>query len=142
MKLKYLLLLITWVFSLNSFAQITSVTADFFEATAYSDSDFVFVFCTDTEDTGELQANDSTGVGGFDFEWYRFSEATHNFTVALTGFSINNDSTNSTITGLENGGYKVVLTKGAEKQEYVAWVYNNNDLNVEVSLHPENDCDF
>lgn len=142
MKLKYLLLLITWVFSLNSFAQITSVTADFFESTAYSDSDFVFVFCADTEDVGQLRASDSTNTGSFDYIWYKFDESTNDFTTVLTGFTINNDSTNSTINNLGNGGYKAVLSKGAEKQEYIAWVYNNNDLSVEVSLHPDNDCDF
>ena len=141
MNFRYLLVTFTLIFSLNGFAQITS-TADFFEATEYSDSDFVFVFCTDVNNAGELTVNDSTDTGGFDFEWYKFSELTNDFTIALSGFSINNDSTSSTISSLENGGYKVILTKGAEKQQYVAWVYNNNDLSVTVNLDPDNDCDF
>lgn len=142
MKYKYLLLLLTLVLSLNGFAQISSATADFFEATEYSDSDYVFVFCSDTEDAGQLRANDSTNTGSFEYTWYTFDESTNDFTTVLTGFTINNDSTNSTVTNLADGGYKVVLTKGTEQQEYIAWVYNNNDLAIDIQLHPDNDCDF
>lgn len=142
MKYKYLLLLLALVLNLNGFAQITSATANFFEATEYSDSDYVFVFCSDTEDSGELTASDSTETGSFDYTWYKFDEGTNDFTIELTGLTINNDSTNSTITGLGDGGYKAILTKGAELQEYIAWVYNNNDLTIDIQLHPDNDCDF
>lgn len=142
MKFKYLLLVLTLTLSLSGFSQITSVTADFFEATEYSDSDFVFVFCSDTEDVGQIRASDSTNMGSFDFAWYQFNESTNDFTTIVTGFTISDDSTYSIITGLEDGGYKAILTKGAEKQEYVAWVYNNNDITVDVQLHPDNDCDF
>lgn len=142
MKLNYLLLLLILACNLNAYSQITSGTADFFEATEYCDSDFVFVFCTDITNAGELTANDSTGVGGFDFEWYKFNKSTNDFTTELIDFTINNDSTNSTITNLGDGGYKAILIKGAEQQEYIAWVYNNNDLTIDIQLHPDNDCDF
>ncbi|MFC2104306.1 gliding motility-associated C-terminal domain-containing protein [Bacteroidota bacterium] len=141
MNLKLLLALLLSTFCLNGFGQI-SAFADFSEATEYSDSDFVFVFCTDITNAGELTANDSTEVGGFDFEWYKFNYITNNFTDALSGSTISNDSTNSTISDLTNGGYKVTLTKASQKQEYVAWVYNNNELVIEIQFHDENDCDF
>jgi gliding motility-associated-like protein len=141
MNLKYLLLSFLLVLNLSVLGQISS-PADFSEATEYSDSDFVFVFCTELTDAGELIANDSTGFGAYDFEWFKFNVGTNDFTDVLTDFSINIDSTSSTISNLSNGGYKVVLTNADTIQEYVAWVYNNNDLNVEVSLHPDNDCDY
>ncbi|MFC2151565.1 gliding motility-associated C-terminal domain-containing protein [Bacteroidota bacterium] len=141
MNLKLLLTLLISIFYLNGFSQISAI-ADFSEATEYSDSDLVFVFCTDITDAGELTANDSTQVGGFDFEWYKFNDVTNRFTDILSGFTISNDSTNSTISNLNNGGYKVILTKGSQKQEYVAWVYNNNELSIEIQFHDENDCDY
>lgn len=126
---------------MNGLGQI-SATADFFEATEYSDSDFVFVFCTDDINGGRLTANDSTGIGGYDFEWYKYNEVTNDFTDLLTGSTPNIDSTSSIILGLNNGGYKVVLTNVDTVQEYVAWVYNNMELEVEIQFHPENDCDY
>ena len=123
------------------FGQI-SAPADFSEATEYSDSDYVFVFCTDDANGGSLIADDSTGFGGYNFEWYKFNETINDFTDILTGFSINTDSTRSTISNLTTGGYKVVLTNGGSVQEYVAWVYNNLDINVEIQFHSDNDCDY
>jgi gliding motility-associated-like protein len=141
MRLKYLLLVLVLTYSVNGLCQI-SATADFFEATEYSDSDFVFVFCTDDINGGSLIANDSTGFGGYDFEWYKYNETTNDFTDLLTGSTLNNDSTSSTIQGLNNGGYKVVLTNVDKVQEYAAWVYINMELEVEIQFHPENGCDY
>ncbi len=141
MRLKYLLLALVLTYSMNGLCQISTI-ADYFEATEYSDSDFVFVFCTDVINGGSLTANDSTGFGGYDFEWYKYNETNNDFTDLLTGSTSNNDSTSSTIQGLNNGGYKVVLSKGLLTQEYVAWVYNNMELEVEIQFHPENGCDY
>jgi len=141
MILRYLLFTVALIYSANLFGQITS-TANFKENTEYSDSDFVFVFCTELTTAGELTANDSTSDGGYVFEWYKFDENTHDFTIVLTGHTVNTDSTSSVISDLEDGGYKVILTKNAEKQEYVAWVYNNNDRNVQLNIHPDSDCNY
>ncbi len=126
---------------LSGFAQITNPSA-YSESTKYSDNDKVFVFCSETTSTGSLTADDSTSVGGFDFKWYKYNSATSDFSDAISGFTINNDSTSSTITNLTTGGYKVELTKGVELQEYVAWVYINNELSVEIDFHDENNCDY
>lgn len=141
MRLKYLLLVLVLTYSMNGLCQISS-TAEFFEATEYSDSDFVFIFCTDDINGGSLTANDSTGFGGYNFEWYKYNETTNDFTDLLTGSTPNIDSTSSTIQGLNNGGYKVVLTNVDTVQGYVAWVYNNMELEVEIQFHPENGCDY
>lgn len=140
MNLKYLIISFLLISNLNGFGQI-SASSDFSEKTEYSDSDFVFVFCTDLNDAGTLIATDSTGFGGYYFEWYKYNESTNGFTKILSGISINTDSTSSTITNLANGGYKVVLTNVDTTQEYIAWVYNNNNLSVEIQFQ-ENDCDF
>ncbi len=140
MNLKYLFLPFLLIINLSVLGQISS-PADFSEATEYSNSDFVFVFCTDVADAGELIATDSTGFGGYNFEWFKFNEGTNDFTDTIAGFSITADSTVSTISNLDDGGYKVVLTNADTIQEYVAWVYNNNDLSVEIKFE-NNDCDL
>lgn len=141
MKLKYLLLAFILILSLDGYGQISS-QADYAEPTEYSDSDFVYVFCTEDVNGGMLIANDSTGIGGYNFEWYKFNEATLSFSDVLEGFSITSDSTSSTISNLTTGGYKVILTKGSIKQEYVGWVLNNVGRKVEIKFSDENDCDF
>jgi len=142
MNVRYLLLFFVLIFSLNGFSQI-SAPADFSEATEYSDSDFVFVFCTDDVNGGSLIADDSTGLGGYDFEWYKFNETTNDFSdILVDDISINTDSTSSAISNLATGGYKAVLTNTDTVQEYVAWIYNNTDINVEIQFHSDNDCDY
>lgn len=141
-KLKYLVFFLVLIINLNGFGQITS-SGVFSEPTEYSDSVFIFVFCTDIENEGNLIAEDTTGFGGYDFEWYKFNETTKDFSDLITeNITINNDSTSSIITKLSNGGYKVVLTNVDKIQEYIAWVYNNNDISVEIQFHDENDCDY
>lgn len=142
MNVRYVLLAILLIFNMNVSGQI-SAPADFSEATEYSDSDYVFVFCTDDANGGSLVADDSTGFGGYDFKWYKFNETTNNFSdVLVDDISINTDSTSSAISNLATGGYKVVLTNTDTTQEYVAWIYNNVDINVEIQFHSDNDCDF
>ncbi|MFO7844153.1 MAG: gliding motility-associated C-terminal domain-containing protein [Bacteroidales bacterium] len=136
--------LFTWVLvglAFSAFSQITS-NAEFSEATTFDENIKIFVFCTDLTNAGELIANDSTSTGGFDFTWFKFDENSLDFTIALTEYTINNDSSSSGISDLEDGGYKVVLTKGAEEQKYIAWVYNNNDRSVQLNLEPDSDCDY
>ena len=141
MNVRYILLFFVLIFSLNGFGQI-SAPADFFEATEYSDSDYVFVFCTDNANGGSLIADDSTGLGAYDFEWYKFNETTNNFTDILAGFTINTDSTSSAISNLATGGYKAVLTNADTTQEYVAWIYINDSLSVEIIIIDPADCDL
>ena len=140
MKEKFLILFVGLVLGLSGYSQITS-TASYFEATEYSDSDYVFVFCTDDINGGSLIADDSTAYGGYDFEWYKFNETTKDFTDVLIDFTINLDSTQSTISDLATGGYKVILTNVDTVQEYIAWVYNATDRTVDLEFDNGNDCD-
>lgn len=140
MRVKHLLLGIALLISLNGISQITS-TAIFSEPTEYSDSAFIFVFCTDDPNGGSLTANDSTGFGGYDFQWYKYNEGTNDFTDVIVS-TINNDSTSSDISNLTEGGYRVVLTNADSIQEYEAWIGINIGLDLEMKFHRENDCDF
>jgi len=141
MKLKSLLFMIFTLLSAAGYSQISS-EADFSEATSYSDSDYVFVFCTDDVNGGSLTVKDSTGNGGYDFAWYKFDEVGEDFTIALgTGVVQPGDSI-STITGLSSGGYMVTLTNAVPVQTYVAWVYIGNELSVDLRFDENNECDF
>lgn len=142
MKKKILILFIGLVLGLSGYSQITSTTANYFEATEYSDSDFVFVFCTDDINGGSLIANDSTHYGGYNFEWCKFNETTKDFTDTLIDFTFNPDSTQSVISDLSTGGYKVILTNADTIQEYVAWIYNATDRSIELEFDNSNNCDY
>lgn len=137
--------LFTWIFMItvsSAFSQITS-NADFSEPVSFADSIQIFVFCADEDNEGVLTANDSSGNGGYKFEWYKFNEEDTAFNIPVNeNITINNDSVSSTVQNLVSGGYKVILTKGDTIQEYIAWVYNNNDRSVQLNLDPDNDCDF
>ncbi len=141
MDLRYLSFLLLLAIGIDGFAQISSPSA-FSEATEYSDSNMIFVFCGDQVSSGILTASDSTESGGFNYTWFKYNETTQDFTDSISSFTINNNSTSSTATGLSIGGYKVILNDGSSIQEYIAWIYINNELTVEIQFHEENDCDY
>jgi gliding motility-associated-like protein len=140
MKEKILTLFIGLLVSFSGHSQITSNVKA--AVTDYSSSDSVFVFCTDDPNGGSLIAEDSTGHGGYTFEWFKYNYGTHNFTDALSGDDVNGDATQSTLSNLANGGYKVVLTNVDTVQEYVGWVFINNGLTLDLELYDENDCNI
>lgn len=139
-KIQYIILLIGCFIPLSGFAQISS-NADFIEKTEYSDFDSIHVFCTSDLNGGSLIAADSSGIGHYSFEWFKYDEGTNSFNIPLTGFSINTDSTVSTISNLSSGGYKVVLTADTV-QEYIAWIYNNTNLSIDVRIIDPLDCEL
>ncbi|OFX19524.1 MAG: hypothetical protein A2041_04120 [Bacteroidetes bacterium GWA2_31_9b] len=142
MKHKLLIILLALnLIPFIGFSQIRS-DADFIDKTSYISTDSIHVFCTSNINGGSLIAEDSTSLGGYDFIWYKFNDITKDFTEVISGFTINIDSTSSTILNLTSGGYKVVLTNADTIQEYVAWIYLNNELTVELSFDNDNDCNY
>lgn len=142
MKLRYLIVILGIVFSFSVKSQITSNAHDYAEATEYSDDELIYIYCTDDVNAGSFIVYDSTGVGSKDHEWYKFNETLKDFSDPLSGFTINNDSTSSSILGLATGGYKAIVKGGSEDQEYIAWIYNTTDRSVELTLDPSNDCSY
>ncbi|MDK2977500.1 MAG: hypothetical protein PWP52_214 [Bacteroidales bacterium] len=137
--------LFTWLFIIcgsSAFSQITS-DADFSEATTFDDDIKILVFCTDDENGGMLTANDSSGTGGYTFEWYKYNEEDTAFNILINeNITISNDSVSSTVQNLASGGYKAMLTKEDTVQEYIAWVYNNNSLSIDIQVLNPLDCDL
>ena len=138
MKLKNFIGLFFLLFSISVKAQIIAYS-DYIGKTEYPDPDSIFVFCTDNENGASLIAVDSTGDGGKIYKWYNYNIGTNNFSEISTGISYNIDSTTSTIVNLSTGGYKVIIGSGADKQQYLAWVYNTTDRSVEIKLY-QNTC--
>ncbi len=139
MRLRYILIVFFVFVVLKGNTQITAY-ADFSESTEYSESDKIFVFCTNDENGASLIATDSTGVGGKTYKWYKYDHSSGIFSELLTGISYNADSSANTIVGLSTGGYKVIIKNGSENQQYMAWVYNTTDRSVILNL-TRNTCD-
>lgn len=133
------IIIIGLFFSLGTNAQITSDAGSI--ATEYADSNLIFGFCTDDANGGELIASDSTKKGGYEYQWYKFNSTSNVFDPISTGL-LNADSTQSVLSNLSNGGYKVVLSNGPKPQEYVAWVFINDELIIDLELYDKNDCNI
>lgn len=138
LKLVGQLLFFIGVISLPSvgLAQITSV-ANEVVPTAYSSGvqDFIHVFCgAKDEKNASLTANTLNGESG-SFEWQKYNTASGSFVFFSSDLSGNSTST---ISNLEDGGYRVKVTAASGEKTYTAWVFNNYiDATAEI---PESDC--
>jgi gliding motility-associated-like protein len=135
-------LLFASLMSLTGYSQISSNNYSYSDTTQYSPADSVFVFCSNHNNARKLIANDSSGVGGYNFEWRKYDTITNNFLSYDKDFYINNDSTQTTISGLPSGGYKVELTKGDTIQKFIAWVFNDTILSINVNVVDPLDCEL
>jgi len=105
------------------FAQITSV-ADEVVPTEYSSGaqDQIHIFCGQKGELNAALIANSTNNEPASFEWQRYNPLTGNFDFLSTESS---GSTTSTISGLENGGYRVKVISASGEKRYTAWVFNN-----------------
>jgi gliding motility-associated-like protein len=112
-------------------SQISSV-ADAVIQTEYSSGsqDNIYIFCgAKGEQKAYLTAMDPNG-GAISFEWSKYNSQNGNFDL------LNNSS--STISDLEDGGYRVKITSASGEETYTAWVFNNYiEATAEI---PESDC--
>ncbi|NMC36751.1 MAG: hypothetical protein GYA41_00320 [Bacteroidales bacterium] len=68
----------------------------------------VFIFCNSSgTQKGALTAVSPGGTGPFTFSWFRWNDATRNFTIPVKNES---GVTSSSITNLDEGGYRVNIT--------------------------------
>ena len=107
-------------------AQITSPSSSAVRYTSYPSApgkkDQIFIFCnTSGSQKGSLTAQSPGGTGPWDFSWYRWSDATRNFTEFIkTDLS----ATVSSVTSQDEGGYKVRITNsGGFDTSLVAWIH-------------------
>ena len=85
-------------------------------------SDPIFIFCNSSgSEKGSLQADSPGGTSPFNFTWYMWNNVSKSFSDSL-----NTDSSvsSSTITGLDEGGYKVRITDGGGYDTTLfAWIF-------------------
>lgn len=130
MKKSSLLYLFVFIlFFLNSAvstAQLTAPGSSAVEATnypAFSETDSIFIFCTQDEVTevGALQVETNL-AGTKTYSWEKYNNETGEWEFY---FSESADAQQSTISSLANGGYRVTITQGETTEVYRAWVFNN-----------------
>ena len=105
-------------------AQITSPTADYADSLSYpvhpgKDPLFVFYQSNQVPNPGSLGAT-LPGNGSYNFEWSRYNEAIGGYDPP---FASDANVTASTVTDLEEGGYRVRIFDGAATDtSLIAWV--------------------
>jgi len=82
--------------------------------------DPVFIYCNATgTQKGTLVANSPGGTGPYNFSWYKWSDATKDFTIFIkTESGVSASSSDN----LDEGGYKVVIS-GGFNTSLVGWVF-------------------
>ena len=105
------------------FSQITSV-ADEVVSTEYSSGaqDQIHIFCGQKGALNAALIANSPNNEPASFEWQKYNPLTGNFDFRSTESSGN---TTSSISGLEDGGYRVKVTSTSGEKTYTAWVFNN-----------------
>ena len=115
--------------------QISSLTASNTVSTVYTNgaaNDNIYIFCTPNSAglpiTGELTSTASTGSAPYTHTWYEYNSTTNSW----APYTVIN-GVNSTISGLNSGGYRVVVTDAAGNviNCQIAWVFvNETTLNA------------
>ncbi|WP_321318692.1 gliding motility-associated C-terminal domain-containing protein [Labilibaculum sp.] len=121
---RYSLLVTFAILSNPIFSQITASTASYSSVTQYTSSpqDDVFVFCDNIgTGAGELKAVSNDGTSGWTFTWTKWDSGTGSFAISIPSV---NTSTESILTNLPNGLYKVEATNGVNSFNDQAWVLN------------------
>jgi gliding motility-associated-like protein len=131
-------------------AQITSPAADYTDTLSYpvhagEDPLFVFYQVNQAPKTGSLEAT-LPGNGTYSFEWSRYNESISDFDPP---FSTETNVSTSSVSGLEEGGYRVRVYNGTSTDTtMMAWVMQDNlaagvlkDANNEV-LPAFSTCNF
>ncbi len=109
------------------FSQITAPKASFRSLTNYTatSNDSVYVFCDNVGmGAGELIASSSDGSSGWAFIWTKWDSVTGNF---ATPVSSSDTPTDSNLSGLPDGLYKVEASNGILSYEEQVWVLNNSN---------------
>jgi hypothetical protein len=117
-----LILLVPYV----SQAQMTAPGANAARYTSYPSApgvkDPVFIFCNASgTQTGTLNAVSTGGSGPFNFTWYKWSDLTKSFSTLL---HTDTGVLTSSLTSLDEGGYKVNVSNGAGyDNNMVGWIF-------------------
>ncbi len=123
-------------------AQITAPGMNAVRYTSYpanpAKKDPVFIYCNYSgEARGTLHAVSPGGTGPFNFTWYKWNDATVSYSTLIkseTGLL------NSTISDLDEGGYRVIINSATYNTSLDAWVFLDRP-GVQASLLNRT-CDY
>ncbi|PCH71536.1 MAG: hypothetical protein COC06_00980 [Bacteroidales bacterium] len=121
---RFSLLVIFALLSNPIFSQITALNSSHKSITQYSSSlqDSVYVFCDNIGSyVGELKATPNDGTSGWIFTWTAWDESTDSFSISITSVDT---PTESILTNLPDGLYRVEATNGVDSFNDQAWVFN------------------
>jgi len=116
------------------FSQITASSASYKSLTQYSSSpqDSVYIFCDNIgTGVGELKAMSNDGTSGWIFTWTKWDSVTSDFTISITSVDT---FTESILTNLSDGLYRVEATNGTDSFSDQAWVLNNSNTKPSFTL--------
>jgi len=123
-----LFLLVFILFLLNTphvKAQLSAPDSDATEKTQYpvfQAIDNIYIFCTENEEEKNATLQATTPLEGTKtFFWEKYNKETSSFEY----FSEETDAQQSTISSLNNGCYRVTITRDETSEVYRAWVFNN-----------------
>lgn len=139
------LLVILVVLSPLTYAQISAPGRDWSDTTKYKtgtiqDSIFVFFSTPSSPKKGALKAKYSDGSTS-NFQWYKY-DPTKPLASRFVSFATENGVTESSLTNLDKGGYKVIMTRTSDLavDSSSCWVFIDS---VKItSLNVDNRCDF
>ncbi|NOU16826.1 MAG: gliding motility-associated C-terminal domain-containing protein [Bacteroidales bacterium] len=130
-----------------STAQLNSPVRDWAGLTQYlannakQDSVYVFFSSIASPKKGSLKAKFSNGANS-NFIWYKFDEANPNVVNPFVQFATENGVTESNLTNLSRGGYRVSITRISDNvtEVYTCWVMIDDVIisNIEI----DNNCTF
>ena len=93
------------------------------EYPVFQETDNIYVFCVSAESEQAAVLQVSTELEGTKtFRWEQYNEVTGEFELYL---SESTEASQSEISGLEDGGYRVTIMQGETTEIYRAWVFNN-----------------
>lgn len=117
-RFSFILLISILELSFSSNAQISAPGRDWSDTTKYTklgiqqDSIFVFFSSSSTPKKGSLKAKFSDG-SITNFHWYKYDQ-TKPIASRFVSFTVENGVTESNLTNLDYGGYKVVMTRTSD----------------------------
>lgn len=137
-KLLITIILVSF-FSFNLIAQISS-NSDAVLSTEYSgglNADPIFIFCSGKGETKASLTATTTLNGTINYEWQKYDPVSGTF---LLYSNQPDGGGNNTLSSLEDGGYRSVISNGSATETYTAWVFNNSyEVSAEIT---ESNCNY
>jgi gliding motility-associated-like protein len=138
---RYFFLIIIFLLPAITKAQLSAPGMSAVRYTSYPSApatkDPVFIYCNSSgSQKGTLNATSPGGTGPFNFNWYKWSDISKSFSILLKSES---GVLTSSVTGLDEGGYRVVISGGFDAT-LTGWIFINKPFSSAVLQNRT--CDY